>query len=231
MLIETLLFVAIALSLVFLLRVRRQVATLAEQIRELRAHAVSPITYREADVALVEVDDASEEAESAGFAVLGDFVEASDVRPDGMPMRWIVDRAGTTFGWLAPFDVGDEHHIILVLMSHELDSETITSRAPVASSLARPPFVKTQYAPLTASVAETVTRHRRLADLDDDKRGFVPVKTFEQLRLELARMRGKAIAWRETQPAAELLDADLRSLLGAGYARVGPAVERRLRGQ
>jgi hypothetical protein len=41
-------------------------------------------------------------------------------------------------------------------------------------------------------------------------------------------MREKAIAWREGQQHDELLDADLRSLLGAQYRRLGSAMRRRL---
>jgi hypothetical protein len=41
-------------------------------------------------------------------------------------------------------------------------------------------------------------------------------------------MRDKVIAWRTAQSAGELLDADLRSLLGPQYDKLAPAVKRRL---
>jgi hypothetical protein len=145
-----------------------------------------------------------------------------------MPMRWFVDARGTVFGWMAPFDVKGKREIVIVLMSHELATQTITSRAPKASALSRPPFVQMQHVPLTASFKDTVAKHRELAQLDDDTRGFVPVRTFDQLSHELDRMRSKAITWREGQQHDELLDADLRSLLGAQYRRLGSAMRRRL---
>jgi hypothetical protein len=227
---EFVLFVAIAIGVLFVLRARRQLAVLAAQIRELRAHAVKPLTYRPVgDPELADkLHAATTEAEKAGFTMLGDFLEESPVREGGLPMRWFADARGTTFGWMAPFDVKGKREIVVVLMSHELATQTITSRAPRASTLSRPPFVQVQHVDVAASFKDTVAKHRELAKLDEDTRGFVPVRTFDQLSHELDRMREKAIAWREGQQHDELLDADLRSLLGAQYRRLGSAMRRRL---
>lgn len=224
------LLVAIAIGVIFVLRARRQLTELAAQIRELREHAIKPVTYRSVGNPSLadDLDAVTLEAEKAGFTMLGDYLEESPVRGEGMPMRWFVDARGTTFGWMAPFDVKGKREIVIVLMSHELASQTITSRAPKASALSRPPFVHVQHVDVGASFKETVAKHRELAQLDEETRGFVPVKTFEQLGHELERMRGKAIAWRESQAADELLDADLRSLLGGQYDRLGKAMRRRL---
>lgn len=230
MLVEIIVILLLAIGILFVLRARRQLTVLAEQIKDLRAHATQPITYRpvgDPDLA-DELVGSTMEAEKAGFTMLGDFLEESAVRPDGMPMRWFTDARGTTFGWMAPFQVRGERMIVLVLMSHELATQTITSRAPRASALSRPPFVQVQHVPVTTTFKETVARHRELAKLDEDTRGFVPVRTFDQLRHELERMRAKTIAWRENQPDDELLEADLRSLLGGQYARLGGAMRRRL---
>lgn len=228
---ELILLLAIAIALIFVLRARRRLALLAAQIQDLREHAMKPITYRPAgsDIDLgAELAATTREAEAAGFTMLGDYIEESPLRDGGMPMRWFVDARGTTFGWMAPFEVAGKREIVIVLMSHELAAQTITSRAPRASALTRPPFVRVQHVDLTASFADVVAKHREAADLDDDTRGFVPVRTFEQVSHELERMRGKVIAWREQQPPNELLDADLRSLLGPQYARLGDAMRRRL---
>jgi hypothetical protein len=227
---EMALLVLLALGIMFVLRARRQLTELAAQIRELRAHATSPVSYRATggDGLDAELDSTVREAEAAGFTMLGDYLEESPVRDGGMPMRWFVDARGTTFGWMAPFEVKGERQIVLVLMSHELSTQTITARAPRASALSRPPFVHARHVELSASLADTVAAHRAAANLDDDSRGFVPVKTFEQLRHELERMRAKVIAWREAQPRDELLDADLRMLLGGQYERLARAMRRRL---
>lgn len=227
---EVVLLIALALGVIFVLRARRQLAVLATQIRELREHAVKPLTYR--PVASIELADElvtiTREAEKAGFTMLGDYLEESPVRPAGMPMRWFVDARGTTFGWMAPFDVKGKREIVIVLMSHQLGAQTITSRAPKASVLSRPPFVQVQHVELTASLKQTMAKHRELARLDDETRGFVPVKSFDQLGKELDRMRQKVIEWRLAQPTDELLDADLRSLLGGQYPRLAKAMRRRL---
>jgi hypothetical protein len=229
---ELVLLLAIALAVIFVLRAKRQLGSLAVQIRQLRDHARKPLTYRPvASVELAdELDATTRDAEQAGFTMLGDYVEESPARDGGMPMRWFIDARGTTFGWMAPFDVKGKREVVVVLMSHELASQTITSRAPKASALTRPPFVVVQHVDLTASFAETVAKHRAAAKLDEDTRGFVPVKTFDQLSHELERMRAKVITWREGQPRAELLEADLRSLLGAQYRRLANAMRRRLAG-
>lgn len=227
---KLILLVAIAIAVIFVLRARRQLAVLAAQIRELRAHAIEPLRYRPvgAPELAEELATTTREAEKAGFTMLGDYLEESEVRESGLPMRWFVDARGTTFGWMAPFEVHGHREIVVVLMSHELVSQTITSRAPKASTLTRPPFVHVQHVEMTASFKETLAKHRELAKLDDETRGFVPVKTFDQLRHELERMRGKVITWRNGQNSDELLDADLRSLLGAQYRRLASAMRRRL---
>jgi hypothetical protein len=227
---NVILLVAIAIGIIMILRARRQLAVLAAQIREMRDHAVSPVTYHpvSAPELATELEATTREAQAAGFTMLGDYLEESPVREGGMPMRWFVDARGTTFGWMAPFDTRGTREIVVVLMSHELSTQTITSRAPKASALSRPPFVDVQHVEPGTSFKDTVAKHRERAGLDDDTRGFVPVRTFEQLSHELDRMRGKAIVWRETQPKDDLLDADLRSLLGAQYGRLGSAMRRRL---
>lgn len=227
---KIILLIAIAIAVILVLRARRQLAFLAAQIRELREHAIKPLTYRPMGSPELadELDAITREAEKAGFTMLGDYLEESPVRETGMPMRWFVDARGTTFGWMAPFEVRGKREIVIVLMSHELATQTITARAPKSSALFRPSFVHVQHVELATPFKDTVAKHRELAKLDDETRGFVPVKTFEQLSHELERMRGKVIAWREAQPKDELLDADLRTLLGGQYNRLGSAMRRRL---
>lgn len=226
----TLLILAIGLALIFLLRVRRRLALLAEQIRQLRAHALEPVTYRAAPAGTLDepLAKATAEASLLGFTMLGDYIEDSTIDPAGRVMRWFVDGAGTTFGWMAPFEVDGRTHVVVVLMTHELDAQTITSRQPPASLLSRPPFVSMQTIPVNASMTEVRTKHRSRAHLDESEGGHVPVRTFDQLAAELDRMREKSIAWRRTQPAADLLEADLKSLLGGQYARLAGPLRRRL---
>ncbi len=239
----------VLIGIVFLLRLRAKLALLAEQIRRLRANALEPVSYRPAPPGAIGGDLAAltADADALGFTMLGDHLEDSSLdqlraaggvaaraceagpcEHSGRAMRWFVDPAGTTFGWFAPFDAGGLRHVVVVLMSHELAAQTITSRQPPASLLSSPPFVDMQTVPMSASLADTLARHRKRAQLDDPERAFIPVRTFEQLTAELDRMRGKAIAWRKAQPVDELLDADLRSLLGAQYDKLSGPIRRRL---
>jgi hypothetical protein len=227
---KALLLVALAFAIIFILRLRQRLALLAEQVRGLRERALERITYRPApkDALASVLDDVTAEAESLGLTMLGDHVEEAKLAALERPMRWFVDGAGTTFGWMAPFEVDGAKHTVIVLMSHELDSQTITARQPLASTLSRPPFVTLQHVAPATSFQQTLAKHRAKAGLEDSERAFIPVKTFEQICHELDRMRDKVIAWRTAQPAGELLDADLRSLLGSQYDKLAPAVKRRL---
>jgi hypothetical protein len=220
----------LALVVLYILRLRRQLATLAEQIRALRAHAGEPVSYRPiGDVDLTDaLATATSEAEKLGLVMLGDYAEESGQAPGGRAMRWFRDREGTTFGWMGPFDVEGQRHIVVVLMSHELDRQTITTRQPRASMLSRPPFVELAQVPVASSLTEALSRHRARAKVDDSERAFIPVKTFEEVRHELDRMRDKTNAWRRAQPPDELLESDLKSLLGPQYGRLAEPLKRRL---
>ena len=224
------LILLIGVAAVFILRLRARLASLAEQIRQLRANALEPVSYRPAPAGALgeSVAKATAEAERLGFTMLGDYLEDSSLDATGRAMRWFVDPTGTTFGWLAPFAALGQQHIVVVLMSHELAAQTITSRQPPASLLSRPPFVDLTTLPMTSSLTEVVAKHRKRAQLDDEERAFIPVRAFDQLTAELDRMRDNVIAWRKAQPADELLDADLRSLLGAQYGKLAGAMRRRL---
>lgn len=218
--------------LVFVMRLRARLALLAEQVRQLRAHVLEPVTHSPADPRALEqvLAPVTAEVEKLGFRVLGDFVENSTLETGTRVMRWIVDNANTTFGWIAPFEVEGQRHVIAVLMSHELAQQTITSRQPASSMLSRPPFVDLLTLPVTTSMTETYARHRKRAQLDDPDRAFIPVRTFEQVEHEVARMRDKVAAWRRSQPADDLLEADLKSLLGPQYGKLGGPLRRRLAG-
>jgi hypothetical protein len=222
--------VLIGFALISLLRMRRRIALLAEQIRGLRARSLEPVAYR--PLTTTELDESlattMREAEALGVKALGDYVEESGGVGPARPLRFVTDAAGTTFGWIAPFDVRGMKHVVIVLLSHELDAQTVTVRQPPASNLSRAPFVTMQQLPPTASLEETLGKHRAKAGIDSGDRAFIPVHTGEELQHEVARMRDKVIAWRKDQPADDLLDADLRSLLGAQYPKLADAMKRRL---
>lgn len=227
---KLLLLCALAFAIIFLLRLRHKLALLAEQVGGLRTRALERISYRPAakDALAGVLDEATAEAEALGLSMIGDYIEEVSVASHERAIRWFVDGEGTTFGWMAPFEVEGQQYIVLVLMSHELDAQTITARQPLGSTLSRPPFVTLSHLPPATSFQQTLAKHRAKAGLGEAARAFIPVKTFEQIEHELDRMRDKVIGWRKAQPEDELLDADLRSLLGPQYGKLAPAVKRRL---
>jgi hypothetical protein len=226
----TLIILMLALAAIFVLRTQRRLALLSMQIRGLRSQANEPYTYERVDRGELDepLEKATREAERAGLVMLGDFREKW-LEGYEVPKRAFTDAEGTTFGWMTPFVVDRQATCVLVVFSHELDAQAITVRQPPSSSLARPPFVRFQTIALATSIETVLAKHRSHAGAADPDRAFIPVKTFEQLTHELERMRDKAIAWRKDQPADELLDNDLRALLGAQYAKLGEAMKRRVR--
>jgi hypothetical protein len=226
----SLIILMVALAAIFVLRTQRRLALLAVQIRGLRLQASEPYEYEAIDRAELDgqLETATREAERAGLVMLGDFRETwLDMKE--APKRAFTDAEGTTFGWMTPFFVDGAATCVVVVYSHELDAQAITVRQPPSSSLARPPFVRFQTIAPATSIEMVLAKHRAHAGISDPARAFIPVKSFQQLTHELERMRDKARAWRKEQSTDELLDNDLRALLGAQYAKLGEAMKRRVR--
>ena len=223
-------------GVMFLVKLRRKLALLATQIGELRAQALRAISYRPVgpgDEALTAnlgaLAAVTREAEQLGLTMLGDLVEEGSVRKATTAMRWFHDASGTVFGWMAPIPAGGSTVVVVALRSDDEETQASTTRVSPHGALAPPPFVRLQLVPLPTSLAETLAKHRAFAGTNDPARTFRRVTTLAELGAEIARTRAKVSAWRTAQPADQLLDADLRGVLGAQYAKLGAAMTRRLR--
>ena len=114
----------------------------------------------------------------------------------------------------------------MVLVS-ATDAEVYLTRltSVVDGLLAAPPWAHRLAVPDSRTLSGAIADHReRIASAH----GLVTVKTAEELQAELMRVRARTIAWREAQPPAALLDADLRSMLGRHYDTFGPRLAKRL---
>ena len=217
--------VAVAASGYF--RFRRQLDRLEQKIRKLRDIALRDLRYRrvapdEAAHAakLAELDGLVHEMTSAGLEVLGDAISQDEKQPT----RWFVDRDHVIFGWVGVIPTAARKIRVAVLMSRAGERVVLTRCAP-SVMLAEAPYLKSETLPLTTPLAEAVPRHRTRAG---DPAALARVATLEDATGELERLRARTIAWRNAEPAADLLDRDLHAILGRHYPKLAPHLARRL---
>ncbi len=211
----------VALAVVIALRVyrrRRGLARLEARLRALRAAASRPIEHRPpaaSDIVPPQLAELSDQLRALGVTELGDVVETEG----NNRMRWFADAAGTTFGWGGV----SGGLFVAFLMSHAGDRWTLTRFLPRrAPALAQPPYID-RAEHVGGRLAEAFATHRaRVPD------GAIAVRTLDDGVRELADLRTRTRAWRDAQPPDQLLDSDLRAVLGIHFAHLGPIMARRL---
>jgi len=204
------------------LRTRKRIARLEALIRKGREIALGGMKFEPVDARWQPFLDGLDVP--AGMQALGDFVEVPEGREPSGALRGFASPDGTTYGWLAR--VGPTKATVTVLVSATETEVYLTRHTPAAGGmLAAPPWAHRVAVPYSRTIAGAVGDHReRVASAQ----GLVTVKTLEDLQAELARVRGMTIAWRQAQPPAALLDADLRSMLGRHYDTLGARLAKRL---
>ncbi len=158
-----------------------------------------------------------------GFKPLGDMVVQIAERPATAALRAFVDEAGTTCAVVGVTRRAPE--IATLTFSSYAGDEVFATRRGKQRSLAEPPTMHRQALDLPPD--QLLARHRTFARLD----GAARIATRDELIAQLAKARANAARWRDVQPPDELLDADLRAVLGDLYPKVGKAWARRLRGK
>ncbi|MBV8763012.1 MAG: hypothetical protein JO257_37345 [Deltaproteobacteria bacterium] len=206
-----------------------QMKRFEQALRDAREAAEGPSPYRvaraETDgelLALLRIADSHREAlESSGFRSLGDLVV--ERRGEAlMVSRMLVSHDGVT---LAAISVTRKNptRVFVALSSYTGERQHATTRGEVPS-LARPPFVSITNLPPDTSIEKLVAAHvapegaRVTASIDD-------------VLARLAELRERTVTWRASQSPDELLDADLRALLGKAYDKGGKMWAAKLRGK
>lgn len=210
---------------------KRRADEFERRLREVREDAGRGCPYRvprDGDRELLDLLHAAEgvggELAACDFRVLGDLVVQLEGRPASGAVRAFVDRAGTTCALVLM--MRERATPILRLGSWAGDRTFVTGRMPDAS-LAQPPSIHRAVVDAKLPHADMVARHRALA-------GDAPLRAIasrDELLAELVVHYDAIARWRASQSPDELLDADLRCVLGAAYARSGKAWARRLRGK
>ncbi len=191
-------------------------------LRRARAGVSSAIDYRApaaGDAPLVRWLDRvvvlEAELHRLGFVTVADLV----MQPAGQGpiaiMRALVDDVSTTVAYL--MCVVSTSEPITFLESYAADAEYQTLRSRARRGLALNPASHRQYVPLRTPMRNVVGKHRAsIVSVD-----VVRVGDREALLRELYRSHERTIAWRAAQPENELLEQDLRGVLGPLYGSLG----------
>jgi hypothetical protein len=210
---------------------RRQLARLEAHIRHLREIVLRELKYTRVEASdpkyaaqLAELGTLDAELAAAQLTVLGDAVGSNDPQPT----RWYRDAEGTVYGWCAVLHKMGQPLRVAVMLSRAGDEIFSTRRTVGQVALAQPPFSKRAIVPLTTTMTEVVAHHRKLAALDATTAArFDHMMTLEDATRQFERQRAQIVAWRDTQSPGELLDKDLREILGKHYAVLAPKLARR----
>jgi hypothetical protein len=229
----TIVLVGLLITWIRYVKFRRALARLEGQVRRLRQMGTRALTYRRIESGDVEhaakitrLDVLAGELARADLVVLGDAIESQVPQP----CRWFADREGTMFGWIAALERPGRRIAPAVLMSCAIESpgnnaDTFWTRRAVGATLCAPPFVRRTMVSLATSIADLISAHRKLVG---DTPSLVRVTTLDEAFAQSERMRARVVAWRERQPVGELLERDLRDILGKHYPRLGPRLAKRL---
>jgi len=207
---------------------RAKLERIERALRQARENAHGPSPWRVATerdrelVALLAAALTDERSlEALGFQRLGDLVGELPGQPATLAMRVLVKDAtvaGVMVTRSAPSTVR------ISLSSYGADRQRTTSRGGDGRSLAMPPWIRLVHMNAGASVADLLSEHTAFAPADE--RVFA---TLDDSLAHIATQRERVQHWRDAQPPDELLEADLRGLLGAQYERAGAYWTRKLR--
>jgi hypothetical protein len=218
-------------GLVVLARDRKRMAALEDKIREIRAVLASDFPYRlparaDADlVALLAPIDMSSAAQD-GMTPLGDLILEAPGRHPMSIMRAFTD-AGTTVLYVSAYPQ-QPNKLYLLLESYARDAEYITHVGiPVR---ARAPFSHHQTVSRDLPLHEILVRHRSFAVASHiaTRGALARITSLDDLVRELRANHAMFVRWRETLSPEDLLEVDLKTVLGEQYRIHGPGWKRRL---
>ncbi|MFN8653768.1 MAG: hypothetical protein U0133_17815 [Gemmatimonadales bacterium] len=198
-------------------------AIVARPTRRRPAAASHPVLQRRA----AQYEQFARDLASDGGVVLGD---SEEIQPDGSSAgvtRWFRDRTGQVTGWYAVVEHPSATIPAMYILS-ELVPTTffVTHQSTVNRVVAAPPTVVREHLAPGQPVQAVLALHRQRLPAGANA---LTVGTIEEAQAMVDRLRSHIQEWRTRQDQDQLIDLDLRSVLGAQYDRVGPAVARRIR--
>lgn len=156
--------------------------------------------------------------ESADLHAVGDFHALDEGgRPAGAE-RWFVSGNGALFGWLG---VTPASPVMLLVSEIPGRGFVTTLRAPRAPSTATPPTVAQQRLDWDEGLDAALRRH--LSAIAQMGRP-ASVEGLEAALGSMDALRAHVAEWRAAQDPAELLEADVRKILGERFDSMGDTV-------
>lgn len=158
--------------------------------------------------------------QARGFVSLGEIAVIFQDKAVQV-MRTFVDEAGTTFAY---FVVSLDRYAppMFIFECYSDDAEWSTLRAARRGPhSADAPFVHAQALPRSLGLDELLAKHRDFTGRDADDASLLRCTTAAALCRLLTRNHDRAARWRAAQPSDDLLQADLRGILGDSYERAG----------
>jgi hypothetical protein len=211
-------------------RRHKQLERFEQALRRARENASGPNPWRlpgDADRELVALLDAAESdaraLEMHGFRSLGDVIGQMPSQSPTLAMRIFLKDvvvAGIMLSRTAP------QTLRVSLSSYGAEQQFTTSRGGDGRSLAMPPWLHVKRLESGTSIADLLQEHTAFLPVD-----LRVLATLDDVLANIANQRERIQRWRDTQPPDELLEADLRGLLGAHYAKAGRYWSRKLRGK
>ena len=196
---------------------------LEDDFHRLRARAAKDLKFRQLDDRdaalrgpLDELHVRTDQLGTLGFVALGDLVDDDQA----VPTRWFVDAERTTF---AMFGIAN-HRLGGMMVSYDPERAFITA-VPRTPKLAAPSSIVRSDVVQTTSFADMFAKHRQVVDRATS---ILRVDDIDQAVGAVLTIRARSRAWRDAQPEAALLDADVQSYLGRDYQHRGPWLKRRL---
>ena len=212
-------------GLVAFVRDRKRMTELEDKIREIRAALAAHFPYRlplraDTDLVALLANVHVNAMMHDGFTLLGDLIMEVPGRTPMSIMRAFVDAYGTTVVYVSAYP---QHPGItyMLLESYTADAEYITHVGnPVRASA---PFSHQQSVQGPLPIRQIHALHRTFI-----KGTPAVIASMDDLVRELRANHAMFVRWREALAPEELLEIDLKTVLGDQYAILGPGWKRRL---
>lgn len=194
-------------------------------IRSLRKALVEDLTYRTPtleDTALVlRLDEKRvlrDQLKALGFERVGDLVLLLPGDEVHAAIRVFIAADKKTIAYVAAVTT-----TVVAFESFYDTHEIVTSYTKVDAYIEAGPTSRRQFIPLRVPIAEAYRQHQRFA-----AHATVTFSTLDEAQAAMRDAHLRLVRWREEQPPAALLEADLRLLLGHKYALYGWWLKKRI---
>ncbi|MEO7092921.1 MAG: hypothetical protein ABI175_06705 [Polyangiales bacterium] len=213
--------------LVLVTRERRQLVPQFRLFRAILESGAYQVANERSGVGQILLADSPLQSElvGLGFRPLGDMIFSVPNFPIRVAMRGFVDETGTISAYLTLAAQRGATPTVELESSTQEQSYGTSRTKPTNFSMPRPPFFHRIEVDPAISIADLLALHRKHVPPDA---ALISIATGDEQLQEVTRHRALDRGWRASLDPAELLEIDIRGLLGKRYARYAPLLKRRL---